>query len=141
MKGFSLIEVIVVIAIIGVVGSVSVTTYNTLRQKGDSKHAAYVYVDALKEARNKAKAMSFDTDWGVNILSSEVAVFSGASYAGRVTARDRIYDLPDNLTVSGPTEIVFAKFSGQPSAFGTTTFSNSFGSSSVYLSNSGLAEY
>lgn len=140
-KGFSLIEMIVVISIISIVGSISLVTYNTLRYVGDARHAAYVFVDALKEAQNKAKIMEYDTAWGVKVNTVDTVVFSGASYSGRETVRDKVYTLPNNLTISGPTEIVFAKFTGLPDTSGTTTFSNAFGVSSVFISNSGVINF
>ena len=139
MKGFSIIEIIVVIAIISIVGSVSMVTYNTMRKVGDAKHATYVFVDALKEAKNKAKMMEGDTPWGVSILPPNIVVFSGSSYASKLSEKN--YTIPNNLTVSGPTEIVFAKLTGLPNNFGTTTFSNDFGTSSAYILESGALGY
>ena len=117
---------IVVIGIISIVGSISLVTYNTLRYVGDARHAAYVFVDALKEAQNKAKIMEYDTAWGVKVNTADAVVFSGASYSGRETSRDKVYIIPKDLIISGPTEIVFAKFTGLPNTSGTTTFSNAF---------------
>jgi prepilin-type N-terminal cleavage/methylation domain-containing protein len=141
MKGFSLIELIIVIAIIGIIGSISMVTYNTMRKMGDVKHAAYVLVDSLKEAKNKAKMMEFDTDWGVNILTSDITVFSGSSYVSRDSVRDKIYDIPANLNITGPTEIVFTKFTGLPASFGEIIFTNDFGTSSVNILPSGAVSY
>lgn len=141
MKGFSIIEIIVVIAIISIVGSVSVVTYNTMRKVGDTKHAAYVFVDALKEAKNKAKMMDNNTDWGVKINLTDITVFSGSSYNTRNSNQDKTYEIPPNLTISGPTEIVFSKFSSLPNTFGTTTFGNAFGTSSTYVLEAGVIGY
>ena len=99
MKGFSVIEIIIVIAIISMVGSVSMVTYSTMKKVGDTKHATYVFVDALKEAKNKAKMMDHDTDWGVNIVNTTVVVFSGASYLTRISNQDKIYTIPNNLSI------------------------------------------
>ncbi len=139
MKGFSIIEIIVVMALISIVGSISVVTYNTMRQLGDVKHASYVLVNALKEAKNKAKMMQADTDWGVNITSTDVIVFNGSSYTNNFS--EKSYDIPNNLTIEGLTEIVFSKFTGLPTSYGTTTFSNDFGTSSVYVLEGGAIGY
>jgi prepilin-type N-terminal cleavage/methylation domain-containing protein len=141
MKGFSLIEMLVVLAIIGIIGSISVVTFNTMRKVGDAKHAAYVYVDSLKEAKNMAKMMKYDTNWGVKVNESDTVVFNGPSYSGRESAHDSQYVIPSNLNISGVTEIVFSKFTGLPDVFGTTTFSNDFGTSSVYISGEGAVSY
>jgi prepilin-type N-terminal cleavage/methylation domain-containing protein len=141
MKGFSLIEILVVLSIISIIGSISVVTYNTMRQVGNAKHATYVLVDSLKEAKNKAKMMEYDSDWGVNITNTDVIVFSGSSYSGRDVSKDRTYDIPDNLMVDGPTEFIFTKLTGLPSSLGTTTFSNDFGTSSSYILSGGAIGY
>lgn len=141
MKGFSLIEILVVLGILGIVGSISVVTYNTMRKVGDVKHATYVFVDALKEAKNKAKIMEYNIDWGVNLSNTDIVVFGGSSYSGRDTSKDKTFDIPDGLTITGPTEIVFSKFTGLPTISGDIIFSNDFGSSTVSLSSGGTVSY
>lgn len=141
MKGFSIVEIIVVIAIISIIGSVSVVTYNTLRRAGDVKHASYVFADALKEAKNKAKIMDSNTDWGVNLINNNVIIFSGSSYASRDTSKDKSYEIPNNLIITGPLEIVFNKFSGLPIISGNIIFTNDFGTSTVSVSTNGVVTY
>lgn len=141
MKGFSLIEMIIVLAIISIVGSVSVVSFNTMLRLGAIKQAASLYVDSLKEAQNKSKLMEDDTDWGVKIINSNIVVFSGSSYTARNSIRDITYNISNNLNISGPTEILFTKFTGLPTSYGMTTFSNDFGTSSVNVLAGGIIEY
>ncbi|MBC7766675.1 type II secretion system protein [Arenimonas sp.] len=132
-KGFSLVEMIIVFAIMSVMGTVVLTTYMSIRKTGDATRAGMVQVAALVNANARARVMESDTDWGVKVSSTSTTIFSGASFATRVGVRDAVYSIPNGLTITGPSEIVFAKFSGTPSLVGTTTFSNDYGTSSVYV--------
>jgi prepilin-type N-terminal cleavage/methylation domain-containing protein len=141
MRGFSLIEILVVIGIMAIILLASLSGFSSLRTSGQSRHDALIYIDALREAESRARNMEYDTDWGVKITGGNTIVFSGTTYAGRVLGRDHIYDSSDTLTISGPTEISFAKFTVTPSTSGTTTFQNSYGSSTVNVSANGLISY
>jgi len=141
MRGYSLIEIIFVIAIIGFLSSISISAFSKMRQVNQPKYASFVFADALKEASIKSKSSEEDSSWGVKINSSNIVVFSGSTYGSRSSSMDRIYDIPANLSFSGPTEIVFTKFYGLPSASGTTTFQNTFATSSVYVLASGAIGY
>ncbi|MES2622976.1 MAG: type II secretion system protein [Patescibacteria group bacterium] len=137
-RGFTLLEMLVVIGIISIVTVTVSTTYMTVRKTGDANRAGVITATLLKEAVRKSEVMEYDSGWGVKISGTNAILFSGTSYALRTVARDVTYAIPAGLTVSGPSEIVFAKFSGQPGTTGTTTFANGFGTSSVYVWNGGI---
>lgn len=141
MRGFSLIELLVALSIFFVVGLASMNIYNTSRQAGAVQHASYLYIDAVREAILRAKSMEFDGSWGVKLVGGNTIVFNGASYAARTTANDHNYGNSGSTTITGPTEIVFAKFTGIPNTSGTTTFINSFATSSVFVSATGYITY
>ena len=137
MQGFTLTELLVTLAITLAIGSIVVTPYQNVLKTADASHAAFVYTDALREAQGRALQMEHDTAWGLAIVGNTTVVFSGASYAARVTSRDKVYALPSSITVTGGTSTIFAKFTGVPSAVSTTTFSNTFASSSVFITSGG----
>lgn len=139
MRGFSLVEIIIVTAIIGIVSSIAVASYKSSRTSGEPRRNAYVFADSLRDASLRAIAMENDTSWGARLGSTSVTVFSGGSYAGRVTSRDKVYSIGQSTTtITGIIEVVFSKYSGIPNTSGTTTFSNIYASSSVYISPNGF---
>ncbi len=138
-RGYSLIELVIVLAIFGVVAIIGAASYGNSRNAQAARQNAYVYSDALKEATLKAKAMESDTAWGVSVGQNSVTVFSGATFADRMVARDIDYAISDKALVSGITEVVFAKFTALPSTTGTTTFANAYATSSVYISPNGAS--
>ncbi len=142
MRGYSLIELIVVISIIGILAVVTTTSYQAVLKTGDAKHAALIYVDALREAQNRARLMEFDTAWGATILNnSNVVVFSGATYATRTAARDKTYVLPSGVTATGATTTLFAKFTGNAASVSTTTFANRYATTTVTITSGGGVEF
>ncbi len=141
MRGFTLTELIVVLAIVGALVSVTAGSYQAVLKAGDARHAALVYVDALREAQNRAKLMEQGTGWGATIVPPNVIVFSGTSYESRAAARDKRYALPGGVTITGATTTVFATFSGAPDRIATTTFANAYASTTVTLTSGGGIEF
>lgn len=141
MRGFSVAEIIVVLAILGSIMALSFTPLRQVATVRTAADAARTYGYALTDARQRASAMQNDTAWGVRLASTSVTVFSGASYAARTASRDRSFSIPSGLTVSGPTEVVFAKLSGAPNATGTTTIGNGVATSTVVIGNGGAIQF
>ncbi len=133
MRGYSLIELLVVIAIIGVIGTVVVTSYKGLLNVQNPMEAARTFYFSLEDASLRARMMQLDSPWGVAIVAGKVITFKGGTYATRDTTQDRLITISSQVTSVGITEVDFAKFTGVPNATGTTTFSSTLASSSVYV--------
>lgn len=82
-------------------------------------------IEALQRARHYAVLQKNDSNFGVKINNSDhqYVLFQGGSYATKVDLYDEVYDLIDNIEVSGEDEIVFSKLTGVPSATGTISLS------------------
>lgn len=76
-------------------------------------------VQTLRRAQLKAMSVEADSSFGAYITSGQYVLFKGSSYATRDPAYDEVFDLPDNLQVSGLSEVVFSKLRGTPSDTGT----------------------
>jgi len=141
-RGFTLIEMLLSVAIIVVLAGLSLPVYFNAQSRNDTASTAETIADALRRAETYARANDSDTQWGVNFQSSGVTLFSGTSYATRVTTNDEPLSIPANMTVSYTGDILFAKFSGVPAATPTITLTSSTGdTANVTINAKGMVNY
>ncbi len=141
VSGFSLLEVVLSIGVLVLIFSVSAPFYLRFQRRTELDHAVQTTVHALKRAQTLAQAVEGDTTWGVFLQSGSVILFQGSSYASRVISSDEIAQIPMNITISGTTEIVFAKLSGNLVLGSITTLSNSYDTRTITLSTKGVPSY
>ena len=86
--------------------------------------------------------MKNNSSWGVLATTSQVIVFSGASFASRNPTFDESFDISPSIKISGMSEEVFAKFTGIPSASGTLILTSSNGEArTVSVNSKGTISY
>lgn len=123
--GFTLLEVLMSIAIITALAAVSLPVFQNFQVRNDLHVAATTVAQSLRRAQTLAQASDGDISWGLKIQANSIVIFKGPNYAGRDTSYDEIFDLPGDITPSGLGEVVFAKFTGDPSTTGTVTLTSS----------------
>lgn len=117
----TLIEMLLVIALIVAIAAFSTPLFISTQVKNDLDLAAQSTAHSMRRAQALAQASDGDTSWGVSVQGGAITLFKGASFAGRDASYDEAYDLPSSIMPTGLTEVVFAKFTGVPSATGTLT--------------------
>jgi len=141
-KGFTLLEVILSIALIGILASTFFSVFTNFQIASDLDLASLSLVQSLRRAQLLAQGVSLDSDWGVKIESERIVIFKGAGYAGRDASQDEIINFPSPLEVSGNTEMVFEKFSGEPDVTGLVALSTASGTSrEINLNEKGVISY
>ncbi len=87
--------------------------------------------------------MEGDSDWGVYIGADSIVLFKGDDYATRDSDYDEIYAKTSNVSVSGISEEVFEKFTGDPSATGDIILStsNPTRTSTITINSKGVVSY
>ena len=125
MKGFTLLEILLFIAIISVVVGVAFPVSRAFQARNDLDIAATTAAQTLRRAQVLSQGMDGDISWGVRAQSGSITLFRGASYATRDASLDEVFDVPSTITPSGITEIVFAKFTGDPTTTGMLALTSS----------------
>lgn len=140
-KGFTLLEMLLSVAVIATLAGLSLPVFRTMLTKNDLDIAAVTTAQTLRRAQVLSQAVDGDTSWGVKVQSGSIVVFKGASYATRDTTFDEIFDVPTTISISGATEIVFAKFTGFTQTTGTIFLSTEGDSRSISINEKGTLTY
>ena len=141
MLGFTVIEMLVVFAVIGALALVSVQTFINMRNIQTLKVSTQDVWLALRSARDATFSAENDHAYGVHIESTRVTRFIAPTYAS-TTVSNTVYSLSDNVTATstltgGVQDVVFSRLSGNASATGTITLTQTISgaTSSIRVSN------
>jgi prepilin-type N-terminal cleavage/methylation domain-containing protein len=141
-EGFTLVEMMLSVAMIAVLLAIGIPVYQTFQVKNDLSVAVINTVHSFRRAQVLARASDGDTSWGVKAQTGSVVIFKGASYTTRDTTYDETFDLPTAITPSGVTEVVYAKFTGDPSATGGLILTSTTGlTNTITVNAKGLITY
>lgn len=142
MRAFTLLEVMLSLAAIAVIAGISLPVYQSFQVRNDMDIAATTIAQSCRRAAVLAQASDGDTSWGVRIQSGSITLFKGANYAARDATFDEFFSMPTSITPSGLSEIVFAKFTGMPTATGTTTLTSSINENrTISINAKGMVSY
>lgn len=139
MRGYTLIELLLVIVIISIVAMLSSPFYarfllqnavdNTVDQLSGSLRKAQVYSMTGKQG----------SAWSVNFSSNTITLYKGTSFAGRDSAFDEKFSVNPNVSISGMTDISYARVTGLPTpAISTITISSGSNSKTVSVNSQGV---
>ena len=126
MRGFTLIEICLIIIIILLLSALILPLgFNFYKRQQLQAHSQQI-LQTLRRAQLKAMSVELDSNFGVYITNDNYTLFKGNSYdeVGRDTQYDEVFDLPQIITVSGPSEVVFSKFEGKPNTIGNITLTS-----------------
>lgn len=140
-RGVTLLELMIVVGIstllVAVFLPMGINFYKT--RQLDVYHQGIV--QALRRAQLKAMAMENDYSFGLYLTSEQYVLFKGSSYDNRDSAYDEVFNLSDNLEVTGLSEIVFSKLNGIPSDIGTINLTIDSQSETISINEIGRINY
>lgn len=140
MRGFTLIELILVIAIISFIALLSSPFYSRFLLQNAVGNTVDELIGSLRKAQIYSMAGKQGSAWSVNFSSNTITLYKGTSFAGRDTAFDEKFSINPNVSVSGMTDISYAKATGLPTPTSATiTISSGNNSKTVTLNSQGVA--
>ncbi len=141
-QGFTLLELLLSVAILTLLTGLSLPVYESFVRRNDLDITTQSVALDVRRAETYARAVNGDSTWGMEFLSSSVVLFKGATYATRDSTYDETVPLPGSVTLSGTSEIVFAKLSATPSVTGSVTFSSTTNDTRTLTVNAkGMVDY
>lgn len=136
-RGFTLIEIMVSFGVGLILLGVTVIISANFIKNRELVVVTEGLVSYLRSAEQRALASEGNMNHGVSVTGGQLTLFRGSSYAGRQTAYDSILPFQSYITITGITEVVFAKQTGAPSYAGTVTVGNGTRSASIIIYSTG----
>lgn len=140
--GFTLIEVLLSVSIIALLAGLSLPLYAGFQRRNDLSTTSETVANGIRRAQTYAEGSKQDEQWGINVQSTAVVLYKGATYATRDTTLDETITLTGAVTASGVSDINFAKQTGLPNTTGNLTLTASSGETKVITINAkGVVTY
>lgn len=137
-RGFSLIELLVALAVLAIILALSTGLSFPYYRRQQLLTATSVAVSELRQAQAEAESQLDDASHGVKAQTTGMVRFTGSSYAGRTTSKDKTSLFSFPVSVSGTTEFVFTKGGVTPTAAGTLTLTLDDQAADIAVSSYGL---
>lgn len=130
------------VTIIALLTGMSMPVYESFSRRNDLDLTAQQVATALRRAETYARSANRDSAWSVEVQPTVITVFQGTTFASRTAAYDETVPIPGSITVSGLSEIQFAKLTAQPNTTGSITLtSNTNTTRAVTVNAKGMVQY
>lgn len=133
----SLIEIIISIGILTVLASFSVQLSLNFFRNQQLDATSDKLTNYLRTAASESLREAGDVAHGVHLTASSFTLFRGNTYAARVTSYDESYTLPSYVTLSGPTDVIFAKYTAVPTPIGIYSLGNGVRTAQIIVNANG----
>jgi len=140
--GFTLLETLLVISLFAILAGTSIPVYYSFQMRNELTTTTNNISQSLKRAQTLSQAVDGDSSWSVHIQLGKLTIFKGSDYNSRDFQNDEDFDIPTSITPSGLSDIVFQKFTGEPTNTGTITLSSKINEQRTLTINSkGMITY
>lgn len=137
-RGFSLLEIAISTTILLMLLGIGLLFSFPYLRRQQLNATVTATVSELRQAQAEAYAQTGDASHGVKAFDDHVVRFQGESYATRTVNKDRVWQFPNTMVISGTDEFVFLAGSYVPSATGTLSITQDYESVDIAISAYGV---
>jgi prepilin-type N-terminal cleavage/methylation domain-containing protein len=142
LRGFTLLEVMLSVSILAIMAGIMMPMYLSFMTRNDLDIAVNTIVEGFRRAQTLSQAGGGDTTWGVHIQTGSILLYKGVNYASRDATYDEDTSMPNSIVPAGVLDVVFAKATGLPQSYGTTTLTSQNNETrTITLNQKGMVDY
>ena len=132
-QGFTFLELLLVISIISVIGAMSAIFYSRFLAQNAVSNTVEQLSSQLRKAQTYAMAGKQNSAWGVKFASNKITLYSASS-----AAFDENFAVSSNVSVTGFTQVLFARATGIPDSTPTITITQNDTTKTVTVNAQGM---
>lgn len=140
-SAFSIFEFLIVLGIFAIIGGISFFAITRFLAKSALESFSQNLFNSLTNARDLSIYRGTESSYGVKILEKEYIIFKGESFLAREQASDKVFQIPNNIEITGINEIIFKKLTGEPKATGEILISSQNNSLVILINKNGQIEF
>ncbi len=113
-SAFTLIELLLVISIVLIIGTFSVIFFSRFLTQNAVANTQDQLIGQLRKAQIYAMTGKQNSAWSINYNSNTITLYIGTTFPGHNTAFDEKFTVNSNISVTGITDVNFARMTGLP---------------------------
>ena len=140
-SGITIIELLLVVAIISIIGLMSASFYSRFLTQNAVANTTDQLVSSFRKAQIYSMMGKQNSSWSVNYggTPNTITFYLGTPFAGHNTAFDEKFSISSNISVTGITDVNFAKRTGLPNTTGTTNIIGNGQTKQITINSQGVA--
>jgi type II secretory pathway pseudopilin PulG len=143
VEGFTLIEIILSFTLISILVAIGMPIYQNFQTRNDLDVTAVEIVQTARRAQVLAQASDGDSSWGIFFpTETTLTLFKGVSSTTRDASFDENFEIAPSVNITGLSQIVFTKFSGETPDIGSITLTSPTNETrTITINKKGVANY
>ena len=139
-KGLTLIELLISVFIITLLGTLSVSFYSRFLTQNSIDDTVNRLAGSFRKAQIYSMMGRQNSSWSVNYggTPNTITLYLGTPFAGHNTAFDEKFSVSSNISVTGVTDVNFAKRTGLPNTTGTTNIIGNGQTKQITINSQGV---